>query len=136
MDKLKEIMMNLISGSKSKAASKKTAGQLDHLIPDEEEGKDVQIRDQEDKKQTAVYDENHYKELFEKKKTQIFNKIKERQKQFISFQDSSVELLMKELKEESSKEEIVCSITRQPLSSSATYFMYAQLHFSNVAIAH
>lgn len=134
LDKIKEVMMGLVATQTNKAGSKKTTGQMEGII-ERETGND-DLKKEEDKKDNIALDENYHKGLFEKKKIKIFNKMKMRQKQFISFQNTTVDLLVKEINDGQTHEDSVCSVSRVPLSSKSTYFMYAQLHFSNVILFH
>ena len=132
MERIKEILVLLVSGPKSKGEGKKNFANVDGIIENETYAEQTQRRKDEENKDQVVLDENYYKKLFEKRKTKLFARCQERKRKFISFQDSAVDIFLKELNEESKVEGIMCSVTRQRLSSSSTYFMYAQLHFSNV----
>lgn len=133
LDKVKQFMLALVSTPQAKGESRAKAKKLDGIMDNEPEDEQANLKkEKEGNEKTMIVDERYFHTLYEKKKSKLFNKIKERQRKFISFQDSSVDLFLKELNDSARTEGIICSVTKEPLSSKATYFMYAQLHFSNV----
>lgn len=72
------------------------------------------------------------KKMFETKKDKIVKLIKKRQRIFVSELSTAQGSLFKESGNSNEVESHMCAITREDLTSKTTFYMYSQVHFSNV----
>ena len=127
-------MLLLNSGPATKAIINKNAEGINGLISDTIQGENSS-KNEQSKPINQDIKENYFQNIFKNKLLKLFAKIKQRQRRFFSFQDSTVDLFLKELNTTNASDEATCAVTRTSLTSETTYFMYAQLHFSNGSLS-
>lgn len=74
------------------------------------------------------------KSLFESKKARMVRLIKKRQRSFVSEVTKTFGLSMQDGSATNGQDDRICAVTRETLSSSSTYYMFAQLHYSSVVL--